>query len=137
MKPGRSGLRSPTRALISPLDGLWDQLETVEPDADDLLARLRDERGLTLVLVTHDLAEGLRLGRLLVLMDRGRVVGRGDPATLIARPGTLAAAHVVGTENLFDARVVRHLPADGCSVVDLGGIGARVYRMRPSQARTG
>jgi membrane-bound lytic murein transglycosylase D len=27
--------------LISPLDGLWDQLETVEPASDDLLTRLR------------------------------------------------------------------------------------------------
>ena len=33
---------NPSLTLISPLDGLWDQLETVEPDADDLLARLRD-----------------------------------------------------------------------------------------------
>jgi membrane-bound lytic murein transglycosylase D len=32
---------SPSLNLISPLDGLWDQLETVEPDTDDLLARLR------------------------------------------------------------------------------------------------
>ena len=32
---------NPSLTLISPLDGLWDQLETVEPDADDLLARLR------------------------------------------------------------------------------------------------
>ena len=27
--------------LISPLEGLWDQLETVEPASDDLLTRLR------------------------------------------------------------------------------------------------
>lgn len=31
----------PSLRLISPLDGLWDQLETVEPASDDLLARLR------------------------------------------------------------------------------------------------
>jgi membrane-bound lytic murein transglycosylase D len=31
----------PSLTLISPLDGLWDQLETVEPPSDDLLARLR------------------------------------------------------------------------------------------------
>jgi len=33
---------SPTLTLVSPLDGLWDKLETVEPPSDDLLARLRD-----------------------------------------------------------------------------------------------
>ena len=31
----------PVLNLISPLDGLWDQLETVEPASDDLLTRLR------------------------------------------------------------------------------------------------
>jgi len=33
---------SPALTLISPLDGLWDKLETFEPPSDDLLARLRD-----------------------------------------------------------------------------------------------
>ena len=32
---------APSLTLISPLDGLWDRLETVEPATDDLLARLR------------------------------------------------------------------------------------------------
>jgi membrane-bound lytic murein transglycosylase D len=32
---------SPSLNLISPLDGLWDQLETVEPASNDLLTRLR------------------------------------------------------------------------------------------------
>jgi membrane-bound lytic murein transglycosylase D len=32
---------APSLNLISPLDGLWDQLETVEPASDDLLTRLR------------------------------------------------------------------------------------------------
>lgn len=87
----------------------------------DLLLQLAEGSRIPFVLVTHDLAEGLRLGRRLVLLDRGRVVASGDPATLIARPGNLAAARAVGTENLFDARVVRQFPADGCTVVDLGG----------------
>jgi len=34
--------KSPTLTLISPLDGLWDKLETYEPPTDDLLGRLRD-----------------------------------------------------------------------------------------------
>jgi len=37
---------SPSLNLISPLDGLWDQLETVEPASDDLLTRLRYGFGL-------------------------------------------------------------------------------------------
>lgn len=87
----------------------------------DLLQQLAEGSQIPFLLVTHDLAEGLRLGRSLILLDQGRVVGSGEPATLIARPQTVAAARAVGTENLFDARIVRHLPDDGCTVVDLGG----------------
>ena len=36
----------PSLNLVSPLDGLWDQLETVEPASDDLLTRLRYGFGL-------------------------------------------------------------------------------------------
>ena len=36
-----AGQEPPSLNLISPLDGLWDQLETVEPASDDLLTRLR------------------------------------------------------------------------------------------------
>jgi len=108
------------RALL--LDEPLSALDTqAREQLGDLLQQLAEGSGIPFVLVTHDLAEGLRLGRRLILLDQGCVVGSGEPATLIARPQTLAAARAVGTENLFDARVVRHLPDDGCTVVDLGG----------------
>jgi membrane-bound lytic murein transglycosylase D len=39
--PSAARQEPPSLNLISPLDGLWDQLETVEPASDDLLTRLR------------------------------------------------------------------------------------------------
>jgi len=39
--PSAARQEPPSLTLISPLDGLWDQLETVEPASDDLLTRLR------------------------------------------------------------------------------------------------
>lgn len=39
--PDAARQETPSLTLISPLDGLWDQLETVEPASDDLLTRLR------------------------------------------------------------------------------------------------
>ena len=40
--PAAAQKEPPGLRLISPLDGLWDQLETVESDPNDLLAVLRD-----------------------------------------------------------------------------------------------
>jgi len=39
--PDAARQEMPSLTLISPLDGLWDQLETVEPASDNLLTRLR------------------------------------------------------------------------------------------------
>ena len=39
--PAAATQEPPSLTLISPLDGLWDQLETVEPAAPDLITRLR------------------------------------------------------------------------------------------------
>ena len=39
--PASAQQQPPSVTLISPLDGLWDQLETVEPSSPDLLTRLR------------------------------------------------------------------------------------------------
>lgn len=39
--PDAARQETPSLTLISPLDGLWDQLETVEPASDNLLTRLR------------------------------------------------------------------------------------------------
>jgi len=42
--------------------------------------------GRTIILVTHDIDEALRLADHLVLMDNGRVVQQGTPLTLLTQP---------------------------------------------------
>lgn len=42
--------------------------------------------GRTIVLVTHDIDEALRLAEHLVLMDHGEVVQQGNPLTMLTRP---------------------------------------------------
>ncbi|RIJ23346.1 ATP-binding cassette domain-containing protein [Henriciella barbarensis] len=54
----------------------------------DDMARLKKELGFASVLVTHDFAEALRLSDRVAVMDGGRIVQRGTPAELIAKPAT-------------------------------------------------
>ena len=86
-----------------------------------LLVELQAETGIPFMHVTHDLAEALRLGDHLVLLDAGRVVQTGPPARVITRPESIVAARAVGTENLLAATVVRHDPDRGCSEVEFDG----------------
>jgi osmoprotectant transport system ATP-binding protein len=50
------------------------------------LLRIQQASGKTIVMVTHDIDEALRLASRIVLLDRGRVVQAGAPAELLTRP---------------------------------------------------
>lgn len=50
----------------------------------EVLGRLRDEHGITIVLIEHRLAEAVRLAGRVILMDAGRVIADGDPAVVFA-----------------------------------------------------
>ncbi|ADH86255.1 ABC transporter ATP-binding protein [Desulfurivibrio alkaliphilus] len=51
----------------------------------DLLARLCREQGITVVMVSHDLNLAAMYGDRLLLLDRGRLAGLGEPATVLER----------------------------------------------------
>ncbi|MGH9036086.1 MAG: ABC transporter ATP-binding protein, partial [Acidimicrobiia bacterium] len=60
--------------------------------------RLQGELGKTVVLVTHDIDEALRLGdRLAVLAEGGRLAQHGTPAEVLARPASEFVAGFVGS----------------------------------------
>jgi osmoprotectant transport system ATP-binding protein len=50
------------------------------------MARIHQASGKTIVLVTHDIEEALRLATRIVLLDKGRVVQDGPPAQLLEHP---------------------------------------------------
>lgn len=52
----------------------------------DLLAQLRDEMGLALVTVTHDLAVVPRVAERIAVMHEGRIVEQGSTAQIFERP---------------------------------------------------
>ncbi|MDQ3944791.1 MAG: ATP-binding cassette domain-containing protein [Actinomycetota bacterium] len=59
--------------------------------------RLQDELGKTVVFVTHDIDEALRLGdQLAVLAEGGRLAQHGTPAEVLARPASEFVAGFVG-----------------------------------------
>jgi ABC-type dipeptide/oligopeptide/nickel transport system ATPase subunit len=53
----------------------------------DLLAELRETRGLTLVMVSHDLAVVATLCQHTAVLEQGRIVEQGDTAAVLGAPG--------------------------------------------------
>src|SRR6185503_4820630 len=51
-------------------------------EIDELLLKLKEQGGTTLILVTHDLASARRLGDTLLMLHEGRIVVQGTAAEL-------------------------------------------------------
>lgn len=70
----------------------------------DLLADLRQELHIPIVLVTHDLTEARHLADQLVVMDAGQVLQQGTPARVYRSPRNARVADLVGVQNRFRGR---------------------------------
>jgi molybdate transport system ATP-binding protein len=66
-----------------------------------LLADLRRELSIPIVLVTHDLHEASLLADRLVVMDTGQVLQQGPPSTIHRSPRNARVADLVGIQNRF------------------------------------
>jgi len=78
-----------------------------------LLADLRRDLSIPIVLVTHDLHEAAMLANWLVVMDAGQVLQQGPPAAIHRAPRNARVADLVGIQNRFQGRWVGPSGQDG------------------------
>jgi osmoprotectant transport system ATP-binding protein len=64
--------------------------------AQDELRAIQRRLGTTIVLVTHDMDEAIRLGDAIAVMDAGRLLQYAPPQEIIARPATPFVAALIG-----------------------------------------
>ena len=67
----------------------------IRRDMQDEVIRLQHEAGKTMVFITHDLPEALRLGDRIAIMRDGRVVQLGTPEDLVGSPADDYVANFV------------------------------------------
>jgi molybdate transport system ATP-binding protein len=73
-----------------------------------LIAELRRDLRIPIVLVTHDLNEARQLADKLVVMDAGQVLQEGTPAHIYRSPRNARVADLVGIPNRFHGRWLGH-----------------------------
>jgi osmoprotectant transport system ATP-binding protein len=64
--------------------------------AQEDLRRIQQALGSTIILVTHDMEEAIRLGDRVAVMDGGKLVQHATPAEIITHPATDFVADMVG-----------------------------------------
>jgi molybdate transport system ATP-binding protein len=79
--------------------------ETLRSTLRRELLRLREELGLTIVFVTHDLREAHLLADRLAVFDEGRILQFGPREEVFRRPLSRRVAELTGTANIFAATV--------------------------------
>ena len=94
------------RALAADPDVLLmdEPFAAVDPITRDALqaevARIHRATGKTIVFVTHDIEEALRLATLIAIMDRGRIVQLGAPLDILEQPANDFVRDFVGRQGL-------------------------------------
>lgn len=67
------------------------------------LLRVQARTGITVVMVTHDLADAFALGQRIVVYEAGRVIQQGTREEVFFHPATRHVAELVGTRNILSA----------------------------------
>ncbi len=68
----------------------------------ELFSRLRRARGLSLLLITHDLAIANSLADQVLVMEHGQIVERGSPGELLGSPRHAATARLVTSTRVLE-----------------------------------
>ncbi|ESS15871.1 putative osmoprotectant amino acid ABC transporter ATP-binding protein [Streptococcus mutans PKUSS-HG01] len=70
----------------------------------DLVKSLQEKTGKSIVLVTHDMDEALKLATKIVVMDKGHMVQQANPTELLRHPATAFVKKMIGEDRLIQAR---------------------------------
>lgn len=87
----RALVTDPTALLMDEAFSALDPI--IRRDMQALLLSLQAESRRTIVFVTHDMEEALRLGTRIAIMEKGRLVQVGKPEELINAPATAYVQH--------------------------------------------
>jgi osmoprotectant transport system ATP-binding protein len=85
---------SPDILLMDEPFGAVDEI--TRSSLQDEIARIHKETGITILFVTHDISEALKLGTKVLVMDQGKAVQFGTPEEIKKKPATEFVEKLVG-----------------------------------------
>jgi len=86
---------------------------------EELLLEVQSRFQMTVIMATHDMAQGQRLAQRIGVLVDGELRQTGDPREIFYRPGSRAVAQFVGVENILNGQVSAN--DEGIAVIKLDG----------------
>jgi glycine betaine/proline transport system ATP-binding protein len=97
----------------------------IRSDMQELLLELQAERQRTIVFISHDLDEAIRLGDRIALMQDGQVLQCGTAQSLLSDPASRAVSHFfrdIDSAAVLDVAAIAAMPS--CLLVNAAGPSA-------------
>ena len=115
----------------------------IRSDMQELLLELQAERQRTIVFISHDLDEAIRLGDRIALMQDGQVLQYGTAQSLLSDPASRAVRHFfrdIDSAAVLDVAAIAAMPS--CLLVNASGplaavVGDPVYVLDESKRLRG
>mgnify|MGYP000655482610 FL=1 len=87
------------------MDEPYGALDPITREAlQELIKNLQEKLGKTVVFVTHDMDEALKLATKIVVMDHGHIIQNSTPTELLTHPANKFVENLVGQDRLVQAR---------------------------------
>lgn len=87
------------------MDEPFGALDPITRDSlQDLIKDLQERLGKTVVFVTHDMDEALKLASRIVIMSEGRVIQFDTPQNILRNPATIFVEELIGEDRLLQAK---------------------------------
>ena len=115
LRAGPSFLRSGwAAALAGPEILLMDEPfgavdEITRGQLQEELHKIHRENGITILFVTHDIDEALKLGTRVLVLDQGQIQQCDAPAAVLRQPATKFVADLVNQQRRFQDRTEEYL----------------------------
>ena len=109
---------SPEILLMDEPFGAVDELTRAQLQTE--LGRIYEQTGITVLFVTHDISEALKLGTKVLVMDRGEIQQYASSQEVLRHPATEFVKKLVDQE-----RRICHLPDDRLEECEYSGVGEK------------
>jgi ABC-type Fe3+/spermidine/putrescine transport system ATPase subunit len=72
----------------------------------NLIKNIQSELKMTMLLVTHDIEDIMNLSNTMFVLNNGKIQDKGTPKDILKKPSTMDSAYLLGTENIFEGKIV-------------------------------